>query len=618
MWRDLIEKGYWNGEIWNRRKNGELYPELLTISAVHDKQGSVLHYVALFTDITPIKEHEEQLKHMAHFDLLTTLPNRALLGDRLHQAMTQTQRRKQLLAVAYLDLDGFKAINDTYGHKTGDQLLVALASRMRDALREGDTLARLGGDEFVVVLIDLVDTSTSLPMLNRLLKAAALPVRIGELELQVSASLGITFYPQNDEVDADQLLRQADQAMYQAKLAGKNRYQIFDADQDRSLRGHHESLARIRRALTNDEFVLYYQPKVNLRTGKMVGAEALIRWQHPDKGLLSPASFLPTIENHALALEVGEWVIHTAIQQLESWRAEGDDIPVSVNVGARQLQHGDFVERLQAILSAHSVLKPGDLTLEVLETSALEDLVGVSEIIEKCKDLGVLFSLDDFGTGYSSLSYLKRLSVNQLKIDQSFVRDMLEDPDDLTILEGVISLAGAFRREVIAEGVETMAHGEMLLLLGCDLVQGYGIARPMPAADIPAWATSWQPDQRLKTLLPVTKEDLPLLFALTEHRAWVLGIEQTLQEGCDLPSDHSIHHCRFGAWLSGEGARRYDQHPDFPEIKQLHEELHSFAESLAENRVQGKQVHLPADIERLRSLSETLLARLRSLITKQL
>ena len=331
-------------------------------------------------------------------------------------------------------------------------------------------------------------------MLSRLLAAAAAPLDINGQLLQVSASLGVTFYPQAEEVDADQLLRQGDQAMYRAKLAGKNRYHIFDADHDRSLRGHHESLEQIRHALARGEFVLHYQPKVNMRTGAVVGAEALIRWQHPQRGLLPPALFLPVMEDHPLAVAVGEWVIDTALAQVDRWRADGLHIPVSVNVGARQLQQPDFVSRLRDCLAAHPGVPAGHLEMEVLETSALEDLSRVSAVIEACRDIGVLFALDDFGTGYSSLTYLKRLSVSHLKIDKSFVRDMLDDPDDLAILQGVIGLAAAFKRQVIAEGVETVEHGTALLQLGCELAQGFGIARPMPGADMPAWVASWQPD----------------------------------------------------------------------------------------------------------------------------
>jgi diguanylate cyclase (GGDEF)-like protein/PAS domain S-box-containing protein len=493
LWGALAVQGHWSGEIWNRRQNGEVYAELLTISAVRDRQGNTQQYVALFSDITTIKEHQRQLEHIAHFDALTNLPNRLLLADRLQQAMAQAQRRSQKVAVAYLDLDGFKSVNDRYGHDVGDQFLIHLASVAKDTLREGDTLARLGGDEFVAVLIDLDGVESCLPMLTRLLEAATTPASMGDRVLQGSASIGVTFYPQAHEVEADQLLRQADQAMYQAKLAGKNRYHVFDAAHDSNLREHHESLERIRLALARGELVLHYQPKVNMRRGTVIGAEALIRWQHPEKGLLAPAKFLPVIEDHPLAVEVGEWVIDTALRQVDAWRAAGLDLTLSVNIGARQLQQGDFVARLQGLLAKHPQVKPSSLDLEVLETSALADIAQVSEAIEACHQMGMRFALDDFGTGYSSLTYLKRLRVAILKIDQSFVRDMLDDADDLAILEGVVGLAAAFKREVIAEGVETVAHGTALLQLGCELAQGFGIARPMAGDQIPDWVASWQP-----------------------------------------------------------------------------------------------------------------------------
>ncbi|MDD5632950.1 MAG: diguanylate cyclase, partial [Methylococcales bacterium] len=384
MWRELIEKGHWSGEIWNRRKNGEVYPEQLTISAVRDAQGNCQRYVALFSDISSLKEQQSQLEHLAHYDALTNLPNRLLLGDRLRQGMAQALRRGELLAVAYLDLDDFKSINDNYGHEVGDQLLKAVATRMKRGLREGDTLTRLGGDEFVAVLVGLADVAASIPMLNRLLAAAAQPIPVADLTLRVSASLGVTFYPQAEDIEADHLLRQADQAMYQAKLAGRNRYHIFDTVQDHSIRSHLQDIEIMRRALTGREFVLYYQPKVNVRTGAVVGVEALIRWQHPEKGLLYPAEFLPVIEGHPLAVEFGEWVIDGALTQMEHWQAAGLDIPVSVNVNAYHLQQPVFVERLRGLLAAHPKIRPGDLQMEVLETKALEDLDRVTQVIEAC------------------------------------------------------------------------------------------------------------------------------------------------------------------------------------------------------------------------------------------
>lgn len=494
MWSTLTVQGHWSGEIWNRRKDGEVYAELFTISSVRDAQGKTQQYVAMFSDITAIKTHQSQLERMAHFDVLTGLPNRLLLSDRLQRALTQAQRRDQKVAVVCLDLDGFKTVNDRYGHNVGDQLLISVANAMKHALREGDTLARVGGDEFVAVLIDRNDVESCVPMLTRLIEAAAAQVQLDGIVVQSSASLGVTFYPQAEDIGADQLLRQADQAMYQAKVAGKNRYRIFDAPQDSSVRVHHESLARIQLALTQGEFVLYYQPQVNMSSGKLIGAEALIRWQHPEKGLLAPGAFLPVIENDQLALDVGEWVLETALTQIELWQSDAFDLTVSVNIGARQLQEANFVERLQSILARHPLVSPSRLELEVLETSALADITQVSQVIVECRQMGINFALDDFGTGYSSLTYLKRLPVAQLKIDQSFVRDMLDDPDDLAILEGIVGMARAFKREVIAEGVESVAHGTALLHLGCHMAQGYGIARPMPAKRLPDWAATWKPD----------------------------------------------------------------------------------------------------------------------------
>ncbi len=497
MWSSLHEKKHWFGEVWNRRKNGEVFAELLTISAVSDAKGRVQNYVALFSDITVMKEHQQQLEHIAHYDVLTNLPNRVLLADRLQHAMRQSERRDTSLAVVYLDLDGFKAVNDTHGHEVGDGLLITLAQRMSSALREGDTLSRIGGDEFVAVLIDLDTMADCEPVLERLLLAASDPVMAVNSTLQVSASIGVTLYPQ-DGVDADQLMRHADQAMYIAKQSGKNRYHLFDVHQDVAINSQRESIEHIERAFEQRHFVLYYQPKVNMKTGQVTGAEALIRWQHPERGLVMPDDFLPSIENLPMSVVLGDWVIDTALKQMTEWRAAGMDLPVSVNVGALQLQQQDFAVKLSAALAKYPQIEPNWLELEILETSALGDIAEVSAMTRACCELGVSFALDDFGTGFSSLTYLKRLPAEMLKIDRSFVRDMLDDPDDRAIVMGVIGLASAFHRRVIAEGVETTAHGTQLLAMGCELAQGFGIARPMPAGEIPAWLAQWQPDDAWK------------------------------------------------------------------------------------------------------------------------
>lgn len=495
MWQALLNKGYWAGEVWNRRKNGEVYAVMTTMSAVRDVRGETTHYVSLSNDITPIKKHQEQLERIAHFDLLTNLPNRVLLADRLSQAMLQCGRHEQSLAVVFLDLDTFKAVNDTHGHDVGDELLIVLSLRMKEALRENDTLSRIGGDEFIAVLADLDKVEDCEPVLERLLQAASKSVNIGNVVLNVSASIGVTIYPQ-DNVDTDQLIRHADQAMYVAKQSGKNRYHLFDTAQDDAMKIQRESLEAIRNALDNHEFLLHYQPKVNMKTGEVTGAEALIRWQHPKRGLLNPIEFLPVIENHAMMIEMGEWVIDSALSQISQWQKMGLTLPISisVNIAAVQLQQSDFTQRLIRQLADHPEVDPCRLELEILETSVLEDLHHVSTIMNDCMELGVNFALDDFGTGYSSLTYLRRLPAGLIKIDQTFVRDMLNDSNDMAIVEGVIGLAKSFKRDVIAEGVETIEHGTALLQLGCELAQGYGIAKPMPASDILVWIRDWKPD----------------------------------------------------------------------------------------------------------------------------
>jgi diguanylate cyclase (GGDEF)-like protein len=393
-----------------------------------------------------------------------------------------------------MDIDGFKYINDTYGHVVGDELLIIVAERLSHVLCQGDTLARIGGDEFVVVLTDLAKPEDYKSSIERLLLAVSEPILVGNLTLKVSVSIGVTLYPQ-DTSNSDILVRHADQAMYVAKQAGKNCYHLFDSAQDDAVKIRQESIDHIGVALYKGEFVLYYQPKVNMSSGEVVGVEALIRWQHPVRGLVPPLDFLPDTENHTISIDIGEWVIDAALSQISQWQSMGITLSISVNISAYQLQQADFVERLAALLAVHPEVPPRLLELEILETSAVSDINHVVATIYACIDLGVHFALDDFGTGYSSLTYLRRLPASLIKIDQSFIRYMLTNEDDLAIVVGVVSLAKAFQLKVIAEGVETIEHGNALLQLGCELAQGYGIAKPMPASHIPPWLESWKPDK---------------------------------------------------------------------------------------------------------------------------
>lgn len=492
MWECLTTQGSWRGEIWNKARDGRIYPEMLTISAVQSADGATANFVGLFSDISAMKDHERELEHLAQYDKLTDLPNRALLADRLNQAMARAARHSHHIAIVFIDLDGFKSVNDTSGHAAGDALLVAVAQRLHTMLRAEDTLARIGGDEFVAIITDLADPADCIGTLDRLHAAVASPFEIDGGVVNVTASSGVTFFPQSKDMDADQLERQADQAMYEAKLAGRNQYHFFDPEQDQQLASRFARIAEAKTALENGEFLLHFQPKIDLDTHLLLGCEALLRWQHPTQGLLSPAAFLPPIEDHpSIALPLGNWVLETSLQKMEDWHKEGLDIGVSVNVSAVQLLAPDFLEQLQALLDRYPGVRPGKLELEILETSALNDLDRVSGLIRSCQTLGVRFALDDFGTGYSSLMYLRQLPLHTLKIDQGFVRDMLDNRQDQEILKSMIGFGRIFDLEVLAEGVETDAHGAMLRALGCRYAQGYAIARPMPAEDIPRWYLDW-------------------------------------------------------------------------------------------------------------------------------
>jgi diguanylate cyclase (GGDEF)-like protein len=561
-----------------------------------------------------LQEKKTRLEHIANHDNLTGLPNRALLADRLNQTMAQVNRRGGQVAVAYLDLDGFKDINDNYGHDIGDLFLVALANRLKEILRKGDTIARLGGDEFVAVLVDLHNTDDSVPLLERLLSTTAQSVHLGELSLRVSASIGVTFYPQKEDVDADQLLRQADQAMYNAKVTGKNCYHFFETEKYRGLRGHHESVTRIKEGLVQDQFLIHYQPKVNMRSGKLIGVEALIRWLHPKRGLVQPGEFLPLIEDEDIAVSLDQWVLEHVLHQMEKWQSEGFHISVSVNIGARFLQKSNFVELIQQHLRNHPQIDPNRLELEVLESSALEDMAQVSEVIKTCRDMGVVFALDDFGTGYSSLTYLKLLPAGVMKIDQSFVRDMLDDPEDLAILEGVLGLATAFRRQVIAEGVETIEHGRMLLQLGCEMAQGFVIAQPMPASELVSWLKTWRPPTSWTEQETVQREDLPLLFAAVEHRAWVRQVELAALGHGVAKISLDARKCRFGKWLHESGRKQYGDHQVYKKIVNLHQQAHDVAAKLCQIKASTDETNLEHELSELKDLRERVVKKLNMLI----
>lgn len=489
-----IEKGNGSARYRQLRQNVQTGTECwLEIDAQRATREDGIYdgYYAILRDITDEVRSAEQIQFMAYHDSLTSLPNRTLLADRLRQAIVRGEREDSLIAVCYLDLDGFKLLNDTWGHSTGDMVLIQLAARLQECVRGTDTVARLGGDEFVV-LIGGIQNRQEIPVaVGRLITAISRPISIhAGTEVGVSASIGVAVSPHDGE-DPDVLLRHADQAMLMAKQSGRNRFALFDTELEQRMRTLHQIAASVEKGLADGEFRLFYQPKVNMRLGTVIGVEALIRWQHPEEGLLLPASFLPYIEGNPMASRLGQWVLGEALSQIRQWATQGLQLSVSVNISSHHLQDADFTEQLANLLDAHPDVPAERLEIEILETSAMEDVEKTARIIRASSVLGVSFALDDFGTGNASLTDFRRLPAQTLKIDKSFVRNILEDPEDLAIVKSIVALANSFERQVIAEGLESIAHGAPLLGLGCDCAQGYGIAHPMPADAIPPWIANW-------------------------------------------------------------------------------------------------------------------------------
>ena len=484
MWKRLQGSGSWQGEIWNRRKNGEVYPQWLTITAVKSAAASISHYVATLTDITLRKAAEDEVKHLAFYDPLTRLPNRRLLLDRLQQALVASTRSERMGALLFIDLDNFKTLNDTLGHDFGDRLLQQVAERLATCVREGDTVARLGGDEFVVMLEGLSanrqEAATQTETVGRkILHTLNSPYRLADQHHHSSASIGATLF--NDSQNSvDELMKRADLAMYQSKAAGRNTLRFFDPQMQADVTARATLEADLRQGLQEQAFLLYYQGQVD-QAGCMTGAEALVRWQHPQRGLVSPAEFIPVAEESGLILPLGLWVLETACAQLAQWARQPAlaHLTLAVNVSAKQFHQPQFVSQVQGVL-ARSGVNPQRLKLELTESLLINDVEGIIAKMTTLKAQGVGFSLDDFGTGYSSLSYLKRLPLDQLKIDQGFVHDILTDPNDSVIAKMVIALGESLGLAVIAEGVETQAQREHLAGQGCHAYQGYLFSRPMP------------------------------------------------------------------------------------------------------------------------------------------
>ena len=491
LWKTISSGKVWKGEICNIRKDGTLYWVESTIVATYDSEANVKKYVSIRFDVTEKRKLMEVLQWRADHDVLTGLPNRSLLYDRFKQSVATAHRNHSSLAVCILDLDGFKLINDRYGHAIGDRLLVEVSERLKKIIRGEDTVARLGGDEFVI-LLGLMHANELEMAMQRILTALSLAYTIDGIELNISASIGVTIYPK-DDADIDSLLRHADQAMYRAKLRGRDCYHLFNILLDNEARTAFETVVLVSKALRNNELCLHYQPKINLSSGTITGYEALLRWQHPQEGIIYPQNFIPFVEQTNLIVDIGNWVIEQALTQISNWAVLGKTWSVAVNIAALHFQREDFVETLKHLLSRFPNSSPQMLDIEIVESVMLENIPLVVKNINECKKLGVTFSLDDFGTGYSSLSYLKKLETNSIKIDQSFIRGILDDKNSLLLTIAIIGLAKSFNREVIAEGVETVEQAKLLMRLGCDSAQGYGFAKPMPVEAVISWSKHFSP-----------------------------------------------------------------------------------------------------------------------------
>lgn len=481
MWHDLIHNGQWSGEIWNRKKTGELYPEWLSIAVIYDRLGEIEQYVSIFSDVTQHKEAEQLIEYQANYDALTGLPNRNLFNDRLLTSLKAAQRENSCLALLFLDLDRFKWVNDTLGHRAGDILLKETATRLASVLRESDSVSRLGGDEFTVILTDLDNELDSELIAEKILTQLALPFKLDEQEVYVTGSIGITVFP-SDGNTAERLCQNADNAMYAAKEAGRNQFSFFTAEMQKQAEKRLILLNELRRAIDNNEFELYYQPVIDITDNSLSGAEALIRWNHPQRGVVPPFDFIPLAEETGLIQPIGAWVVEQALQQLKQWNDTGHNMHIAVNKSSKQFYTDECATDLYGRMKKLGV-EPSQLTIEITETVLMEEQGSILQLLQDYRQAGVSISLDDFGTGYSSLSYLRQFPFDALKIDRSFVMDINEDKDDTSLVEAIILMGHKLGLTVVAEGVETKQQRDFLKERHCDLLQGYFYSRPIPAAE---------------------------------------------------------------------------------------------------------------------------------------
>lgn len=617
MWESIHQNGYWHGDVLNKHKNGDITTQHLSISVVRDLGSDAVFYVGIYNAQGHHNSLDEQVAYAAFHDPLTGLPNRLRLSQKLHSAISEADSQNQL-AIILLDLDGFKPVNDNYGHAAGDRVLIEVARRLTEAVRGADMVARLGGDEFVVLLTEIEDEQACRITLERLLKDLCKIYEIGGLKLRLGASLGASLYPR-DGSDADTLLRYADAAMYQAKHQGKNRFVIHDPVEAARRQDVQARIQRLYHALTYKELLLHYQPQVDLHTGNIIGVEALIRWQPQDEAMITPDKFMPLVETSDLAMDIGQFVLEQAIKQIALWQRQGRNWRMGINISPRHLEHPRFIEDLAKTLAQYPDLPSDVIELEIIESAALEDIDKVVEMMKNSSNaLGIRWALDDFGTGHASLTYLRRLPTQTLKIDRSFVRDLTWDVGDLIMVEGMSSLAHSFRREALAEGMESMSAGRLLVQIGCRYAQGFAIAKPMPAKELEQWVEQWRPDPAWRHLSQRkwSRDDMPILYATLDHQRWVETMQALVEGKSQVIPELNPCLCRFGRWQQTLGQQRYHDLEEYTALVPIHNAVHDTGRKIINLLEAGDSENAQAELRKLYQLRDKLLRQMDHLASR--
>lgn len=577
----MMRERKWQEKLWCRHKNGHRYPVWMTMSVVEDERHGK-SFIALFSDISVLEAQEEQLQHIAYHDALTDLPNRNLLMQLLEQEMLHVRRSGDLLALFFIDLDGFKEINDRYGHKAGDYVLKETARRIREMLRASDITARLGGDEFVAVLSQLQTLDEVEPLLARLLGRIEDPIVYEHLELSVSASIGISSFDRTMRIGTEALLHQADQAMYEAKQEGRNRYHFFDAETSQRISRQNELLRYMYGALEENGFILHYQPQVDMKNGGVIGFEALLRWVCPGEALCTPERFLPWIGMHeSLMQQIDMWVFEQACRQLKQWEPLQRKLTVSINVTTHFLHIPHLSSRLIQRME-HYALHPSRVELEMPETIGIADFQASVRVLEELRGLGFKIAIDDFGTGYASLEYMKQINVDTIKIDKSFVQGLFKTRKNLAVIEATVALSHAFMCRVVAEGVESEEQGRILLSFGCTKAQGFWIAKPMNAEATEAFVQAYEGFDAWRSIEPLQSVDRSVLHARIEHGIWLDQFVRYMRNESETLPLMNQHTCYFGAWLLSDEAQRFAGDPAFEAIETMHAALHQKADEMLE------------------------------------